>query len=170
MHRRRWLVLMSIVLAGLAVALAADARRGGATPDTRVGRVQGTEAFISVSYDGRRLRAYACDGSPRRLATLSKWFDAPWDGHGPVTMVNGDSTLRIERLHADGRISGRLDGHRFTADPATGPAGLHERDGRRTIVLADGSQRGTFIPTRPPKCRVVVVTSSGGQQQWVTVC
>jgi hypothetical protein len=175
MLRRRRLVLISLVLMGLAVAVAPDSRESGSAAagdgaQSRVGPVQGSEAFIAVRYDGRRLRAYACNGSARRPATLSKWFEARWDGREPVTMVNGDSTLRVERLHADGRISGRLDGRTFTATPATGPGGLHERDGRRTIVLADGSQRGTMISPRPPKCRFVLVTGPGGRQQWVAVC
>ena len=93
----------------------------------------------------------------------------------PITVVNGDVELRIERVHADGRISGRLDGHRFELEPATGPAGFYEqtsgtttRDGRS--CSRNGDIRGTFIPPRPRKCRTVLVTSSSGQQQWVTVC
>jgi hypothetical protein len=72
-------------------------------------------------------------------------------------------------VHADGRISGRLDGHRFTVQPATGPAGLVEPNGARWVVLADGSIRGAMISTRKP-CRFVLVTGANGQQQWVSVC
>jgi hypothetical protein len=50
------------------------------------------------------------------------------------------------------------------------PAWLREHDGARWVVLADGSVRGTFVLTRPPKCRFVLVTSSNGTQQWVSVC
>ena len=176
------LLLVSIALMGLAVVLGPDSQPGRAgsgaeevaaiprAAETRVGRVQGTEAFIALRYDGRRLRAYACNGSARRPATISGWFEADWDGREPVTMVSDGLRLRVGSVHPGGRISGRLDGHRFTADPATGPAGLHEREGRRSIVLADGSVRGTFVPTRPPKCRVVLVTMSNGTQQWVSVC
>jgi hypothetical protein len=107
----------------------------------------------------------------RRRRWNSRRGTAPWDGRTPITIVGaGGAKLRVERVHADGRISGRLDGHRFTVEPATGTAGLVERDGARRVVLADGSIRGTMIPTRPPRCRVVLVTSSSGQQQWVTVC
>jgi hypothetical protein len=147
------LLLISIALMGLAVVLGLDSQPGrvGATDeraavalprsDSRVGRVQGTEAFIAVSYDGGRLRAYAGDGSARRPATMSVSFEADWDGREPVTTVGDGVRLRVERLHPDGRISGRLDGHRFTATPATGPAGLFDRAGSRWIVLADGSVR-----------------------------
>ncbi|HWM09025.1 MAG TPA: hypothetical protein VNO82_06765 [Solirubrobacteraceae bacterium] len=141
------LIIVSIALMGVAVLLAPDSQpeeRSAAivrAADTSVGRVQGTEAFIALRYDGRRLQAYAGDGSARRAATISGWFEAGWDGSGPVTMTSDDLRLRVTRMHADGRISGRLDGHRFTADPATGPAGLFDRDGRRSVVLADGSVR-----------------------------
>jgi hypothetical protein len=141
------LIIVSIALMGVAVLLAPDSppeERSAAVvraADTSVGRVQGTEAFIALRYDGRRLQAYAGDGSARRPATISGWFEAGWDGRGPVTMISDDLRLRVTRMHADGRISGRLDGHRFTADPATGPAGLFDRAGRRSVVLADGSVR-----------------------------
>jgi hypothetical protein len=38
------------------------------------------------------------------------------------------------------------------------------------IALSERSMRGTLVPTRPPKRRVVLVTSSNGQQQYVTTC
>ena len=177
---RPHLFIVSIALMGLAVLLAPDSHpgRGSAdeesaaiarAADSRVGRVQGTEAFIALRYDGLRLQAYACNGSARRPATISGWFEADWDGREPVTMVSEGLRLRVERLHPGGRISGRLDGHRFTADPATGPAGLFERNGRRSVVLADGSVRGAMIQTRKP-CRFVLVTGPNGGQQWVSVC
>jgi hypothetical protein len=168
---------------GVVVVLALGSReRGSAANDersgtpvrateTRVGRVQGTEAYIALTHDGRRLRAYACDGSARRPATMSAWFEAPWDGRSPIAVVSADGAkLRVERLHADGRISGRLEGHRFTAEPATGPAGRVERDGARWVVLADGSVRGAMIDPRPRKCRPVQVTLADGTTQIVTVC
>jgi hypothetical protein len=176
------LLIVSVALMGLAVLLAPDSRRGDAarageesaavapTSDTRVGRVQGTDAFIAVTHDGGQLRAYACDGSARRPATLARWFDARWDGREPVTVVSDGVELRVERLHADGRISGRLDGHRFTADQATGKAGLVDRDPGTWIRLADGSVRGVMIDPRPRKCRPVQVTLADGTTQIVTVC
>jgi hypothetical protein len=50
-----------------------------------------------VTYDGERLRAYACDGSARRPATISAWFEAAWDGREPVTIVSGDRAGRSRR-------------------------------------------------------------------------
>jgi hypothetical protein len=161
-------------ISGLAVVIALASQPGaspGRAASEHVGRVQGTEAYIAVTYDGRRLRAYACDGSGRRPATTSAWFEAAWDGRKPITIVaDGGAELRVERVHADGRISGRLDGHRFTVEPATGPAGLVERDGARWVVLADGSIRGAMINPRPIKCRPVMTTLADGTTQIVTVC
>jgi hypothetical protein len=113
-----------------------------------VGKVSGTEVYLAVTYDGHRLRAYACNGSARRLPTISAWFDAAWDGRSPITVVSDGVELRIER--AGERIAGELDGHPFVLEPASGPAGLYERTSGTTVatsvVLANGEIRGAFIP------------------------
>jgi hypothetical protein len=120
-----------------------------------------------VTYDGHRLRAYACNGSARRLPTISAWFEAPWDGRSPITVVSGGHTLRL-----DGSMSGRLDRHRFALQRATGPAGLYEETRGTTtetsIVLANGEIRGTMVPTRPPKKRCFPIRGSNGET--VIVC
>jgi hypothetical protein len=129
-----------LILAVLIAALAAGSAVAKPSRTVAVGKVGGTEAFLAVTYDGHRLRAYACNGSARRLPTISAWFEAPWDGRRPVTVVSGGHTLRI-----DGPLSGRLDGHRFTLEPASGPAGLYEQTSgtttERSVVLADGAIR-----------------------------
>ena len=137
--------------------------------------MRGTEAFLAVIYDGHRLHAYACDGSARRLPTISSWFEAPWDGRSAISVVNGGVELRIERVHEDGRISGRLDGRRFDAEPGDRACGALRADRaarrrERSVVLASGDIRGAFIPLRPRKCRAVLVTSPGGTAQYVMVC
>ena len=159
-------LILAVVITALAAAGSAVAKP---SRTVAVGKVQGTEAYLAVTYDGHHLRAYACNGSARRLPTISTWFEAPWDGRSPITVVDGGHTLTM-----DGPTSGRLDGHRFELDPATGPAGLFEQTRGTTtetsIVLGNGEIRGAMIPTRPPRCRLVLVTSSSGQQQYVTVC
>jgi hypothetical protein len=138
-------------------------------PETSVGRVAGTQAFIGISLRGDRLRAYVCDGTLKRDPTLSVWFRSRWDGRGPLTLRRGGHTLRVTRS-----LRGRLDGHRFRTRRVDAPAGLlhgRHRQLRTTwVVLRSGAKRGTFIPTRPPKCRFVLVTGPNGQQQWVSVC
>jgi hypothetical protein len=154
-------LLLGILLAGL-VAVPAAAKPAHTVA---VGKVRGTEAFLAVTYDGHRVRAYACNGSARRPATMSTWFTAPWDGRSPITIVNGDHTLRL-----DGPRSGLLDGHRFALRRATGPAGLYERKRDTWVVLTNGDIRGAMVDPRPRKCRPVQVTLVDGTTQIVTVC
>ena len=130
-----------LILALLISALAAGPAAAKPARDVAVGKVRGTEAYLAVTYDGHRLRAYACNGSARRLPTISSWFEARWDGRSPITVDD----LRIERVDEDGRIGGQLDGRRFALAPATGPAGLYEQTSgtttERSIVLARGDIR-----------------------------
>ena len=162
----RWLLVIPVLLIAVVAAGSAVAKP---SRTVAVGKVQGTEAYLAVTYDGHHLRAYACNGSARRLPTISAWFEAPWDGRSPIAVTVDGHTLRM-----DGPLSGRLDGHRFTLDRATDPGGLYEElTGTTTetsVVLNNGEIRGAMVPTRPPRCRVVLVTSSSGQQQSVTVC
>ena len=144
-----------LILALLITALAAGSAAAKPSRTVAVGKVHGTEAYLAVTYDGHRLRAYACNGSARRLPTISSWFEARWDGRSAITLVKGVIDLRIERVHEDGRISGRLTGHRFELAPATGPAGLYEQTSGTTtevsVVLPSGDIRGAFMPLRPPR-------------------
>jgi hypothetical protein len=131
-------LILAVVITALAAAGSAVAKP---SRTVAVGKVQGTEAFIAVTYDGHRLRAYACNGSARRLPTISAWFEAPWDGRSPITVAVGG-----HRLAMDGPTSGRLDGHRFELERAAGPAGLYEQTSGTTtetsVVLDNGEIRG----------------------------
>jgi len=139
-----------LILALVIVGLLAGSAAAKPSRTVAVGKVQGTEAYLAVTYDGHRLRAYACNGSARRLATISYWFEAPWDGRSPIAVTVDGHTLRM-----DGPLSGRLDGHRFTLERAAGPAGLFERTSGTTtetsVVLNNGEIRGTMVPTWPPR-------------------
>jgi hypothetical protein len=171
----RWLLVIPIVLVAALATVTLAAEPGAAeAPRTSVGKVQGTETFLAVAYDGRRLRAYACDGSARRLATVSSWFEAPWDGRSGVSVVSAGIKLEIDRVDRLGRISGRLDGRPFTLARAIGPAGMYDRKVRTSrvtsIVLPNGDTRGVMVDPRPRKCRPVQVTLADGTTQVVTVC
>lgn len=155
-----------------------------AVPDSQVGQVAGTRAYIAVSYDGERLRVYVCDGTRKRKATISQWFKARWDGLTPLTLVRNGIELTLNPVGADGRITGELTAfsgpHAFAVEPSSGPAGLYDgtdgrgRDSVRStwIVLADGSVRGAMVCPRPPrrKCRVVTVTMTNGQTREEVRC
>jgi hypothetical protein len=174
MNPRRALISAAFLsaLAAPSPAAAAEADRIPLSPlpNVRVGPVHGTRAFIALSLDRGRLRAYVCDGTLRRAPAIAKWFRGRWDGGSPLRLRG----LRIDGVDGGGRVTGRVGGHAFSARPATMPAGLF--DGRRHgiratwIALSERRLRGNFVPTRPPRCRFVLVTSSTGQQQWVTVC
>lgn len=71
------------------------------------------------------------------------------------------------------------DSHDITAAPASATNALRVLDPARAelaasigseVIFPGDEMRGTFIPARPPRCRVVLVTNSSGQQQWVSVC
>jgi hypothetical protein len=166
---RRLLVIPIVLIAVLATGSAA------AKPSrtTAVGKVAGTEAYLAVTYDGAKLRAYACDGSARRLPTISTWFEAEWDGRGATTVISGGHKLEIERVDDDERIQGELDGHPFVLEPASGPAGLYERTSGTTtdtwVVLATGDIRGAMVSPRPPKrcVRVTLTGPNGPELVWV---
>jgi hypothetical protein len=138
-------------------------------PHVSAGRVEGTRAYVALSLDHGRLRAYVCDGTPRRDPTVARWLRGRWDGHSPLTLRG----LRIERV-AGGLVRGRVGGHRFTARAVHGAAGLFDGrgDGVRAtwIALDRGHIRGTFAPARPPRCKVVAVTSADGGVRYVSTC
>ena len=173
----RTLLPLSLVLAAVLLPPSAGAATRiplSPLPEASVGRVDGTRTFVAFSVKDGKLRVYVCDGTLKRDPTISTWFRHRWDGRHALTLRADGHTLEIHAMRRDGRVTGRLDGARFRVKPATRAAGLFRgRSGtlRATwIVLPDRAKRGTFVPTRPPKCRVVLVTSSSGQQQWVSVC
>jgi hypothetical protein len=154
-----------------------------ATPaEQQGGRGPGTRAYIALSFDGKRLRIYVCDGHGRRVATISKWLTGRWDGGSPIMLVRDGVEVRIDQLHDDGRISGTVRAfsgpHPFTVEPATGPAGLYDGIDRTNklratwIVRPDRSIRGNIIPTRPPRrvCRMHTFILSDGTTTERVVC
>jgi hypothetical protein len=153
-------------------------------PDSKVGQVKRTRAYIALSFDGRRLRAYVCNGKGRRRATISTWFSGRWDGHSPITLAADGLELRIDEVHPDGHVTGRLrlrrGTRRFAVEPATGPAGLYDgtvRRGRHMlratwIVLANRSARGAMACRLPTKlrCYYTTVTLVDGTTVTIKVC
>jgi hypothetical protein len=164
----RPLLLLVIFLAAAPAASARTRVDLEPLPETSVGRVAGTRAFIGVSLHRDRLRVYACDGTLKRDPTISVWFRSRWDRQRPLVLRRDGHTL-----HLRPNLRGRLDGHAFRTHRAGMPAGLfrgHKKRLRMTwIILRNGSKRGTMVSTRKP-CRFVLVTGPGGQQQWVSVC
>jgi hypothetical protein len=150
-------------------------------PHSKVGRVTGTRAFIALTFDGQRLRAYVCNGDGKRRPTLATWFKRRWDGRSPIMLAADGLKLRITKVHADGHITGRLrlarGTHRFSVKPAPSPAGLYDGTKGRgrnklratRIVLANGSRRGAVAPSRRI-CRNVLITQPDGTTLAVKRC
>jgi hypothetical protein len=149
-------------------------------PGSRVGRVAGTRAYVGLSFDGGRLRAYVCDGADGRPPSISQWLQGRWNGRSALTLARNRVELRIRRVDAGGRVSGvlRIAGraHAFAARLATGAAGLYDGADAKVharvswIVLHDRSGRGAMVDPRPRKCRPVQVTLADGTTEIVTVC
>jgi len=161
----------SLVIA--APALAGERAPLKQLPNVRAGEVQGMHAFAAFSYKDGRVRAYVCDGTLRRRATISQWFSGRWDGRGALTMKAGGLVLRID----DGGRRGELiqDGTSNTIVFARvkRPAGLLERKRAPLrgswIVLPGKRIRGAMVDPRPRKCRAVQISTSSGPT-WVVVC
>lgn len=131
--------------------------QGGGVPQVPVrhfaGAVDGTDAFIAFAMDGSKTLAYVCDGE-----TVAEWYHGPAATQGPLALVPTapGTDLVITAELVGGAVAGsvRLPGddtdHTFSAQPATGGAGLYratgEKDGSRYvggwIQLAGGEQRG----------------------------
>jgi len=152
----------------LPLLLAAAALPLTPLPDARVGPVNGTRAFVAVSLDQGRVRVYVCDGTVRRDPTVSAWFTGRWNGRARLTLKAGGHTLTLRGT------TGSFDGHAFRLRRAKPPAGLwdgrHGKERATWIVDNAGRIRGAMVSPRPRKCRPVLVTSSNGTQQYVTVC
>ena len=139
------------------------------SPDTFLGKVDGTDAFIAVVKLQQQIIAYVCDGTPGGV-TVSKWFQGILkDGQLAAKAKDGSSltgTLTGQNLNGSVSIAGasRL----FSSINAPSPAGLwmtvgvndfdeiakfreqklplENLDLRQVgwIVLSDGSQRGAI--------------------------
>ena len=120
-----------------------------------VGKVDGTDAYVALVSDGRRVLGYVCDSKK-----LSRWIDVSTIRDGTAALATRTGDDLGEAMISGGRASGTItiDGepHPFRAVPASGEAGLYRaahvdrKDGTLRegeveagwIVLADGTQRG----------------------------
>lgn len=175
------------IVAGIALMLTGCAGPPASPQEPALARVPGAylgragDVFLAVVPGDNSVRVYACDGMELSNATVDQWFQGAFDGTGPVTLSAGahQVTLRasdtgfageflmggkalpfVATLPTDG--SALLDAE--VRDPATGTI---TRDGN--VIVLGGEQRGNMIPTRPPKCRVVLV-GTGSSASYTLVC
>jgi hypothetical protein len=118
---------------------------------TFVGRVEGSEVFIAVAKDGRKIGGYLCDDG-----TISRWIEYSWLKKGSAPLIAGTTgetlgSVRIKGSTATGTIDVGGQQLPFRAKKIRGhDAGLFFAIGKQEdrllvggwIVDADGAQRG----------------------------
>jgi hypothetical protein len=190
MRKQTWklatlaLVAVSVALAGGGVA---SAKTGKGNPSATiealakaeaktveyVGKVDGTDAYISLRVLGEDVDIYICDG-----AGLISWPSGKVKNDGSFA-ANAASGLKVAGTVDDSTASGTvtlLDGaeHAFTASLATTPAGLYQRRTgandagdttlAATIVLTDGTSRGGQFRVTPTMCQNIKASA----QAWAS--
>jgi hypothetical protein len=104
---RRSLAAFAVVAVMLSIAGPAS---GEASASTYVGRVQGTDVYIAISRDGRKIGGYVCDNG-----NVSRWLEYTWLRSGRAPLVVGVTDERIGTVRISGRSATgtiELDGRR----------------------------------------------------------
>lgn len=132
-----------------------QAKDSVALQGTFVGKVDGSDAYIALVSDTKRVVGYVCDSK-----RVSGWFDVAAIRDGTAKLSSrGGTALGQATFSADG-VSGELTiggaRHAFSAKPSSADAGLYRaahvrrQDGTLGpgeielgwVVLPDGTQRG----------------------------
>ena len=127
--------------------------------------------YPGIVLNGARVRAYVCDGTPSRLATLAEWFAGQVSG-GRVLASSPDQAWLSAQLtgqRAAGTLtlaSGRVYQFSIPQVPTTAQVGVLEGTaliaGQRYhagwLRLAGGDQRGaaTYYPAGPIRGSIVI--------------
>jgi hypothetical protein len=162
---KRWIGAM-VVATGIVLSAGPEADKASAS--TYVGRVQGSNAYIAVLKDGRKIGGYVCDNG-----SVSRWIEYSWLRDGRAPLIAGTTGERLGSVRIAGRsatgtvkVGGRK--RRFRARRVRErDAGLHFAIGKQTnrllvagwILHPDGTQRGavarvntrTLRPLAPTK-------------------
>lgn len=139
----RGLIIVIVALAGLD----ADVARAS----TFVGRVEGSDAYIAVSRDGRKIGGYVCDNG-----SISRWIEYAWLEKGSAPLIAGTTgevlgSVQIAGNKATGTIEIGGQSLAFTAKRVRGgDVGLYFSIGKQEdrllvagwILDPDGTQRG----------------------------
>jgi hypothetical protein len=138
---------------------------------TYLGAIPGTQALIGLVVNGTEARAYVCDGTPTRLATLVDWFTGQWQ-RGTLAATGPDGlALQVQGIaqSASGRLtltSGRVYAFSLPKVAATAEVGVFEAtvliDGKGYhagwLLLPGGEQRGAalYYPTGPIRGQAMI--------------
>lgn len=147
-------ILVATVLAaalGSACGQRAERAPSKETLDTFVGEVRGSPAYIALITDGERLSGFLTDGKQ-----YGRWFATADLDDDQASLVARDGSelgkVSISGDSASGEVIVGLASDRFDARRTSGKARLFttaEQRGEDSIeagwiVLADGSERGTY--------------------------
>lgn len=83
----RWIAALTVA-AGIVLSGGADAKHAWAA--TFVGSVQGSDAYIAVTKDGRKIGGYVCDNG-----TVSRWIEYAWLKRGRAPLIAGTTGEQI---------------------------------------------------------------------------
>jgi hypothetical protein len=138
---------------GAAIVVSAGPGADDVKASTFVGRVQGSDAYIAVLKDGRKIGGYACN-----KGTFSRWLEYTWLRDGVAPLIVGTTDERVGRVRiADNKATGTIEVNgskrRFRARRIREQdGGLHFAIGKQPnrllvagwILLPDGTQRGAI--------------------------
>jgi hypothetical protein len=164
MHMRRWITAL-VVAAG--IVLGAGPGSDDATAATFVGRVQGSDAYIAILKDGRKIGGYVCDSG-----SVSRWIEYSWLRDGRAPLRAGTTGKRLGRVRIAGRrATGNIElpggKRRFAARRIRErDGGLHFAIGKQTnrllvagwILHPDGTQRGAVARVNMQTLRPLATT------------
>jgi hypothetical protein len=136
-----------------AIVMSAGPETDDAKASTFVGRVQGSEAYIAVLKDGRKIGGYVCNNG-----TVSRWLEYTWLRDGRAPLIAGTTDERVGQVRiADNEATGTIEvsgrKRRFRARRIRErDGGLHFAIGKQPnrllvagwILLPDGTQRGAI--------------------------
>ena len=91
---RTWLASFAAV-AALFLSTGPDPARASDT--TFVGRVEGSDAYIAIAKDGRKIGGYLCDDG-----NISRWIEYRWLAKGSAPLVAGTTGETIGSVHIKG--------------------------------------------------------------------
>jgi hypothetical protein len=145
---RRWIAALTVVVW---IVVNTGSGAATATASTFVGRVEGSDAFIAVERDGRKIGGYVCDNG-----TVSRWIEYAFLRRGRAPLVAGTTgeplgSVRIAGRSATGTINVGGQDLAFRARRVHGrSAGLYFAVGKQVdqllvagwILDPDGTQRG----------------------------
>ena len=152
-----------------AVVFSAGLGSSTARAATFVGRVQGSNAYIAVLKDGRRIGGYLCDNG-----TVSRWIEYHDLRNGVAQLRAGTTGERLGSVRVAGRSATgtvAIDGQKRHFRAALTPkarGGLHFAIGKQPgrllvagwILLPDGSQRGAVSRVNTQTLSPLATTSA----------